>query len=589
LRINIQYKIIFIFAVIVAIILSGTYLYLNNNLTKKTYLRIKENLLKETFLSRSILEKYSGKDYKVKELDGIADDIGGRLEVRATIIGIDGKVLGDSDLNAEELRDVENHFYRPEVQKALKGKFGESRRFSTTVKKDMLYIATTFGEGPDGVVRLSIPLSEIDIISNNLKKMLMISFLFAFILVIFAGSIASALISKPLKEVSTAAAGIAGGDFSGKIYVSTKDEIGDLADAFNHMSEQIKSRIEEVVSNKTRLEAVLLSMFDGVMVVNTKGEIILMNPRLKDVLKVTERPEGKKPLNVLRNIEVQEITDAVLDKSKGIETREVSLFLPEEKIFSIHATAIIRDEEIDGGVLVFHDITQLRRLEEVRRDFVANVSHELRTPVSNIKGYAETLLEGALKDKKNAEDFLNIIHSDSDRLAKLISDLLDLSKIESGKIDMDIKPCKIRPIAERVVAGLQKQAVKKSVTVEVNISESIPNIAADEAGMAQVLLNLIDNALKFTDKAGKVTISAEEKKDLVQIDVADTGCGIPEDDLPRIFERFYRVDKAHSRELGGTGLGLSIVKHIVQSHGGEVFVHSILGKGSTFSFTIPKA
>ncbi|MGD9015666.1 MAG: ATP-binding protein, partial [Candidatus Omnitrophota bacterium] len=286
---------------------------------------------------------------------------------------------------------------------------------------------------------------------------------------------------------------------------------------------------------------------------------------------------------------IQEVADSVLKLKQGVISKEVSFLLLEERIFLVHATPIIRGGISEGGVLVFHDITELRRLEKIRQDFVANVSHELRTPVSSVKGYAETLLEGALKDKKNARDFLRIIHSDADRLAKLIDDLLDLSKIESGKLKMDLKSYSIKPIVKRVISGLDKQSKEKSIRIKEDIPRDIPNILADESRIAQVLLNLMDNAIKYNNEGGSITILAKEKDNFIRIEISDTGVGIPEKDLPRLFERFYRIDKARSRELGGTGLGLSIVKHIIQAHNGEVFVQSIFGKGSTFSFTIPKA
>lgn len=590
MRINIHYKITLIFGIIVAVVLCGIFIYLNNSLKDHTYQRIKANLLKETSLVKSFLEKDFGQSVKSRELDKIADDIGKNLEVRVTIIGLNGLVLGDSELNSRELAEVENHLYRPEVQQALKSGIGERRRFSTTIKKDMLYVALPFGkQNPQGIVRLSMPLSEIELISNHLKRLLIVSLLFAFVLTIIIGFIVSVFISKPIREISQTAKGIAGGDFSKRITISTKDEIGELAKVFNYMSEQIRLKIEEVTLSRSRFEAVLLSMFEGVMVVDVKGAILLMNHTLRDFLLVKDEPLGKKPLEVIRNIEIQEIADNALKLKQGVESREISVLLPEEKILLVHATPVVRDGVAEGAVLVFHDITELKRLEKVRQDFVANVSHELRTPVSSIKGYAETLLERALEDKENAKDFLKIIYSDSDRLAKLIDDLLDLSKIESGKLKMILKPCAIEPIIKKVVSGLNKQAKDKSIAIKVDMSKDIPDIIADETRIAQVLLNLIDNAIKYTQEGGVVTISAKEKADFVQIDVSDTGIGIPEKDLPRLFERFYRVDKARSRELGGTGLGLSIVKHIVQAHKGEVSVQSVEGRGSTFSFTIPKA
>lgn len=594
MRLNINYKITIIFTIIIAIILFGIFLYLNNSLTEHTFIRIRTKLLQETSLVKSLLDNYfeeiSDGWFDTDEYDILADDIGDKLGLRATIITLDGKVLGDSELNGLALYELENHFRRPEVQDALASGIGESRRYSTTVKKQMLYIAATFGEDkPQGIIRLSIPLSEIELVSDRLKRLLAVSFLVAFIFALIFSFVASAIISNPLKEISWAARNIASGDFTKNISLSSNDEIGDLTKAFNYMTEQIRLRIEEVTTSKSRLEAVLLSMFEGVMVVDSKGTILLMNQSLKDFLLIKEEPMGRKPIEVLRNVEIQEIIDSTLKLKKGVVSKEVSLLLPEEKTLLIHAAPVIREERIDGAVLVVHDITELRRLERIRQDFVANVSHELRTPVSSIKGYAETLLEGALKDKENAKDFLQIIYSDSERLAKLIDDILDLSKIESGKLKMDLKSQEIKPLIQRVVSQLKKQAEDKSITINTDILQDIPKVIIDETMIAQVLLNLLDNAIKYTAEGGSVKISAKEKDKFVEIDISDTGVGIPEKYLPRLFERFYRVDKARSRELGGTGLGLSIVKHIIQAHNGDVSVESILGKGSIFSFTLPKA
>ena len=590
MKISLKYKITFIFGIIVAVTFIGIYSYLNKNLTTHTYSRIKGNILRESSLAKSFLEENYSTKYSLWELDKIADKIGADLNLRVTIIDFKGEVLGDSELDGMELQEVENHLYRPEVQAALKSGTGENRRFSTTIKKDMLYMARTFEKNElKGVIRLSMPLLEVEMISYRLKKILLISLLVAFAITILISFLASIFISKPIQKISLLSKEIAHGNFARKVLITSNDEIGDLAKTFNFMTEQIKLRIQEVTINKSRLEAVLFSMFEGVMVVDLDGKILLMNQTLKDFLQVREIAVGKRPIEVVRNIEIQEIVDKTIKLENKVQTHEISMLLPEERIALVHATPVVREDKSEGVVLVFHDITELRSLEKIRKDFVANVSHKLRTPVTSIKGYAETLISGALEDKKNAKDFLKIIYSDSDRLAKLIDDLLDLSKIESGKLKINLKTCPIRPIIERVIAGMDMQIREKSIRTKIDIPDDLVNILADETAIAQVLLNLIDNAVKYNCDGGKVKISAESKDNHISISITDTGIGIPDDDIPRIFERFYRVDKAHSREIGGTGLGLSIVKHIVSLHNGEVSAQSTEGQGSTFSFTIPKA
>ncbi|MCK5268100.1 MAG: HAMP domain-containing protein, partial [Spirochaetes bacterium] len=400
LRLNIHYKITLILTATVAVILSGVYFYLNNNLREHTYRRIKANLSKQSDLAGLHIEKTFAKDPSLAGIDSSADEIGARLGLRVTVIGSDGKVLGDSELAGEALRAVENHLFRPEIQNALATGFGESRRFSTTIQKDMLYIARSFGKDfKQGFIRLAIPLSEIEIVSDNLKRFLLIALLFAFLLAIFIGSTAFIFVSKPIKEISSVAQEIAMGNYAKRVSVHTGDELSDLGQSINYMSEQISLRIEEVISNKSRFEAVLLSMYEGTMVVDNSGAIILMNHVLKESFHVDEDPAGKKPLEIIRNIDIQETVDHVLKSRKCVASQEISVLLPEEKILKVYAAPVLREGEMDGAVLVFHDITDLKRLENIRKDFVANVSHEIKTPLTSIKGYAETLLDGAIEDK----------------------------------------------------------------------------------------------------------------------------------------------------------------------------------------------
>lgn len=584
----IHYKITLIFGVVIGLILSGAYFYLNDSLSQYSYQRIKANLIKQANLASSVLE---GTDFSIgqyEKYDALADKIGSDFDARVTVIGVDGKVLGDSELPLGAIKGVENHFMRPEVQEALRLGIGESRRFSETIKKDMLYVVARFGhDGLKGFVRLSVPLVEIDLISNRLRKTLGFSLMVVFVFALFISFLTSILISKPIQKMSFVAQAIARGDYSKKIIVSSEDEIGELAKVINYMSGEVQTRVQEVVSSKLRLEAVLLSMFEGVMVIDTNSEILLMNQPLRVFLDIKDDWAGKKPLEIVRNLEIQEVADKVLKSKSGVESCQISIFAPQEKVLSVHAASVVRDNKVDGAVLVFHDITALRQLEKMRQDFVANVSHELRTPVSTIKGYAETLLEGALEDKENAKDFLKIIRDDADRLARLIEDLLDLSKIESGKLALKREDINWELLVQRCVAHFKKQIDAKSLSVKIDIAHNLPKILADSGLIAHVLMNLVDNAVKYIDDDGHITISVLQDDGRLKVEVSDTGIGIPEEDIPRIFERFYRVDKARSRELGGTGLGLSIVKHIVQAHHGEVAVASILGKGSTFSFILP--
>lgn len=395
-------------------------------------------------------------------------------------------------------------------------------------------------------------------------------------------------VTRPIQQMTKTIDAIARGDFPQKAIISGNDELSALARALYSLSGQIQSQKAQAHVNSQRLEAVLLSMVEGVIVVDQQERILLMNKTLRDLLSIKNEPRGNKVLEVILNADVQNMIERVLRQDKEVLAREVFL-LPQEKTVLVHAAPVIRDGRTEGAVLVFHDITERKRLETMRRDFVANVSHELRTPLTSIKGYSETLLEGALDDKAHARDFVTIIYSESDRLAKLINDLLDLSRIESGKMELDVRPVEVKKVIEDVLNGLKGASLEKSLRITLDIPEPAKFVLADEQKISQVIVNLIDNAIKYNRKDGSITITVCEQGQNIRTEITDTGCGIPEKDLPRIFERFYRVDKGRSRQLGGTGLGLAIVKHIVQAHGGEVFVTSVEGKGSAFGFTLPRA
>jgi len=588
MRIRIYWKLTFVFCSLIVIILTTTYFYLNNQLKTHVETRIQDNLKKELLLNKNLIDNELSQKINSADTDDFSNRIGQSLGVRATIINPEGVVIGDSEVDKEELSKLENHITRVEVKDAIQKGFGQSKRFSTTIRKNMLYMAVPLGkEKLVGILRLAIPLSDIELIESKMFKTIGITIIFALFITLIASFFVSIMISRPLYEMSTIAKRLAVGDFSRKTIVHSNDETGDLAKALNDMADEINAKVNSISSEKAKLEAVLSSMFEGIMITDEIGEILLVNPSVRKLFLIESSPEGRKPLEVIRNNVIQEIVDKVLTKNRKVVTQEVKIDLPGQRIILINGVPVIKGNVIEGAVLVFHDITELKRLEEIRKDLVANVSHELRTPVSSIKGYAETLLEGKVENEDTKKEFLNIIYQDSNRLANLIDDLLDLSKIESDKMKMEFEPVEIPPILNRCISILEKSAKDKLLSIKLNVPDKLPKVLGDQGRLLQVLLNLLDNAIKYTPEGMSVTISAARKENVVQIDIFDTGIGISEKDLPRIFERFYRVDKARSRELGGTGLGLSIVKHIVQAHNGQVWVQSTFGLGSTFSFTIP--
>jgi two-component system phosphate regulon sensor histidine kinase PhoR len=377
------------------------------------------------------------------------------------------------------------------------------------------------------------------------------------------------------------------GDFSHKIFLDSKDELGELASTLNSMAQNMEDKIHEIEIKNQHLVAILESMVEGIIVVDKTSRIVSINSSVEKIFNISKQNlEGKVFLEVIRNNDIAEIINKVL-KNGEFTSCELALMWPVQKIFQINASPIFEKEEVSGCLLVIHDITEIRKLETMRRDFVANVSHELKTPLTSIKGFVETLLEGALEDKENNRHFLKIIQEHGERLNKLVDDLLSLSHLESKEILLEKGIFNLRQQVEKVIMGFKEQLKKRNVDIKNEIPANI-SINADKDKIEGVFANLIDNAIKFNKENGSIKISSRQEGDKIKIIVEDSGVGIPEKDIPRIFERFYRVDKARSRELGGTGLGLSIVKHIVELHGGNVGVESVEGLGSKFWFTLPK-
>jgi two-component system phosphate regulon sensor histidine kinase PhoR len=474
---KLHHKLLITFGLITAAALIFIFVYLDKNLNKTYVSQLKDSIKKQTQATKALLLKI---DLNRESIDDIVHTIGKDLALRVTIIDSKGIVVGDSEIDHNDLVKLENHLKRPEIMDAIKSGEGWSQRFSTTIKKDIIYYATTLNSRSfNGFIRLSIPVEKVGLAYYNIQETLFVSLFIVFIATLIVALMAFHLISKPIRSLVKQAQKIAAGDYSSKIPATKKDEVGELARSLNSLSENISNRISEILRNNAKFE-------------------------------------------------------------------------------------------------------------NVRKDFVANVSHELRTPIANIKGYAETLLDGAIDDEKHARDFIKIIHGESDRLASLINDILDLSKIESDTFKLNLKQNDLSEVVNTVIRLLEKDVRDKSISVH-NKLEKGSYVMSDQSLLIQVFINLIHNAIKYSHDNTSIVVSAATDNNFIKIEVEDQGIGIPAQDLPRIFERFYRVDKARSKELGGTGLGLAIVKHIVQAHGGDVFVRSTEGVGSTFGFTVPLA
>jgi len=392
----------------------------------------------------------------------------------------------------------------------------------------------------------------------------------------------------PIEEMSYVAQDMARGNLDQEIRIFAQDEIGDLARSINYLARELKKNIDDVISEKNKIQAILASMSDGVIAMDNWGRVILVNPVVEKYFGTTlEASRGKNIRRVIRNSDFEKLLNQFLETGQPVQ-KQIRLLTPESRIFRVQVTPL-KDTGLDGGgmVALLRDFTGRKKLEEMRSEFVANVSHELRTPLTSIKGFTETLLDGALEDPQITRNFLEIINVESERLTRLIDELLNLSRIEDHKAVPDWQPVAMYELIERTVTIFQNRAIEKNLSIKVNLPENLPAVQGDPDMLRQVLINLIDNAVSYTQAGGMIHISAQSDGDKVKVEVQDNGIGIPEDSISRVFERFYRVDKARSREQGGTGLGLSIVKHIIDVHHGSVQVKSKVGEGSTFTFELP--
>ncbi|ACH38878.1 phosphate sensor histidine kinase, HAMP and PAS domain-containing [Citrifermentans bemidjiense Bem] len=393
--------------------------------------------------------------------------------------------------------------------------------------------------------------------------------------------------TRPLRAVAAMASRIGKGEINTKLPAVTDPQVTELARVINEMAAKANAQLDRLEAEKNRLDAILRGMGEGIMVADPQGCITLVNPAFKGLFGLHDEVEGRLLIDISRHPALHESFRDILS-SRQERVEELQLHSPKERSLLVHWVPLVECGVVTGVVAVFHDISDLRQMEKMRRDFVANVSHELRTPITIIKGYAETLLAGALEHPTQATKFVSIVHSHADRLASLVSDLLTLSQLESGAVPLEARSVKVQEIAERVVVLLERKIRERGIIVDLAGLKDAPSVMADPGRLEQVIVNLLDNAVKYTPAGGSVTLSAADREESVTIAVQDTGIGIPSKDLSRIFERFYRVDSARSRDEGGTGLGLSIVKHIVQLQGGTVSAQSS-GQGSTFFVTLNRA
>jgi two-component system phosphate regulon sensor histidine kinase PhoR len=547
----------------------------------------RDSLLAEARLMARVAEEGLARNAPPEEMDPLVDEAAREVRARVTIVTLDGRVVGDSAVSGPELLALENHKNRPEIQAALASGWGLSLRHSATLDRDLLYAAVTVRHGGKvvGFSRVALPLDAVEGQVAALRGAVGLALLLAFGVTALVSLALSSSLAGPLREVMEAARQFAAGDLSARTRVVRRDEVGELARILNRAADQLQERLAEIGRDRARQEAILSAMEDGVLAVDHRGTVILATNALCRSLELRE-PLGRHYVEVVRQREVGEILEEVL-RTGTRRAVEVEIRHP-KRVFALTAVPFPGAEGTPhGAVLTFHDSTERRRLDQVRRDFVANASHELRTPLTSIRGFVEALEDGAALDPQTAPRFLGKIRTHADRMAALVEDLLELSRLESGErppLWEEVAPAEV---AEDVVASFSGLAGRKEIALR-RVDDAAPAVVTDADRLRRILENLVENAVKYTPAGGRVEVkSAPGPQGGAVLEVSDDGPGIAAEHLPRIFERFYRVDKARSRELGGTGLGLAIVKHLAEGMGATVKVESAPGRGARFTVTIP--
>ncbi|PKM81649.1 MAG: phosphate regulon sensor histidine kinase PhoR [Firmicutes bacterium HGW-Firmicutes-14] len=583
---SIKWRLTAIFFSVTAIVLFILGFYLMAAMEQYSYNNTRDKLNSYARLMARNLSGYADPGSNKGIYEEYARKAGNEINARVTIVGADGEVLGDSFLDNDSMV---NHADRPEIKQALSGKTGEAERFSSSIGEKMVYFAVPVEDQNRvaGVVRVAIPWSEVEAGQSHIRWTIGAAIFMALILTVLVASSFTSSIVIPLQEMTRVAEQMAEGKLETNFNTGAKNEIGTLSRALNYMSERLRDTFSQITEERNKVKAILTSMNDGVVAIDRNGCILLINPAVERMFDIKyENSLGKSMIEVVRNFDLERLLREALTSTASI-TRELQMLAPDLRTFRVSTAPLTNESGVVGVVAVLRDITAFREVERMKTDFVANVSHELRTPLTSIKGFVETLLDGAMEDPVTARHFLGIINDESDRLNRLIIDLLSLSRIEAKQQEVHLVALDMKSVINNTLSVLSPQANEKKLSLDVDIIKPLPVIRADKDMIGQLLINLVDNAVKYTPEGGGIGIRAEAWNSGVKVTVSDTGIGIPRESMPRLFERFYRVDKARSREMGGTGLGLAIVKHILEVHGGTIKVKSRLGMGSTFTFYLP--
>jgi two-component system phosphate regulon sensor histidine kinase PhoR len=542
-----------------------------------------DDLLAQAHLVENVMRPLLESSAPRTDIDAAAKRIAADTGTRVTVLRADGTVLGDSEAEPAAL---ENHAERPEVRQALTTGQGRDSRHSASIDRDLTYVALRMDlpSGP-AVVRVASPTEAVDAALADIQRSLLVAIALGVVAAVVLGSLIARSMLKPLGAINDVAETIAAGDLSARVAPLPSGEAGALADAFNSMAGKLQKQIVEAGEEHQRLVAALNASIDGVAAVDRDLVVLFANQALHRLLERSLKPDNDIVSHPLVWCLPDERVLKAVRTSRDAGVPQVMLIERPGRRFYQVATTPISGAGNWAVLVVLHDLTDVRRADLQRRDFVGNVSHELRTPLASLRAVVETLANGALEDRPAAEDFLRRADHEVERLINLVEELLELSRIESGEVPLDVQPVDLRALLEEALEPARPEAVRRGVELTLEVEPGLGVLELDPKHIDRAVFNLVQNAIKFTEAGGSVAVSARRQDGHLEVTVRDTGIGIPAGDLPRVFERFYKVDQ--SRASGGTGLGLALVKHAVEAHGGQVSAESHVGQGSTFRFVIP--
>lgn len=582
---DIRWRIAFPYVLLILLVMGALVVYVTREAREAQIQILQDTLLVEARglanLARPLMIEPD-----VAGVDELAKSWSEQVDRRVTIIAADGLVLGESD---EDRTQMDNHLDRPEVRQARSRGQGTSIRFSETLDTDMLYAAVPVEDGGElvGFARLALPLQLVQANVDQLQRAIVTAALIAAVAAVILAIIMAGRITRLVRRLIQVASRLASGDLDARAHFTTADDLGDLGRALNFMADELRDRVNDLADERGRLEAVLDNMADGAVITDDRGRVSLINPAASRLLRVAEEEAiGRSFAEVAWHHDLIELWQRACGRR---EEEDAVIEIGLQDTFMRMIVSPLQTSGHNHCLVILQDLTRIRRLETVRRDFLSNISHELRTPLASLKALVETLQQGALDDPPAAQRFLYRADQEVDALSQMVEELLELTRIESGKAPLRLSVTAVDDVILPSVERLRPQSDRRELELVIDLPEELPPVLSDAARTQQVVGNLLHNAIKFTPAGGTITIRARLQGDgsFVLFSVKDTGLGIPAAELPRIFERFYKADRA--RSSGGTGLGLAISKHLVEAHGGQIWAKSKEGKGSTFYFSLPVA